>query len=157
METATAILCACLATYRPLLSGLRIDFSRYLSSRSKKPSTHSGVRVESNNSRGSRMKWPIARDLRSKSLEVYHDFNAKATVGSHVINIDHISQTPVKPDEAMKSAVGYFGDKHTRAQVSAKEIESTESRASSYTSPKTFPQRPGVWDRNKDIAVNPFV
>ena len=72
METATAILCACLVTYRPLLKGLRLEISKYFISRSKEPFASSGDASYSSSGRGSGTKWAPMRGLKGQSLNPYN-------------------------------------------------------------------------------------
>ena len=93
VEPATAIICACVITYRPLFTNVKLDFSKFsgLFSKGTVESKRSGqdgwTDLESDLDHG--FTWPVGKDLQSCDVVRLQDLNAKATKdGLHIVNID---------------------------------------------------------------------
>ena len=99
VEPATAILCACITTYRPLVisikESLQSKFSRSKENVSKEKPWYSGSSNSNFNDGSSRsrslpesMRWPIGRGLRGQADLRYQNLNRKATSDKlHVIHV----------------------------------------------------------------------
>ena len=97
IEPGTAILCACLVTYRPLFT---ISIFPFFPSKlfraagwDKRNSIAKSDSAISDSSSEQTMVWPIARDLFGRDLQAGHDLYSKAGKGAlHVVNVGHIVQ-----------------------------------------------------------------
>ena len=69
IEPATAILCACVVTYRPLFLNMKFDhkFSRLSSSLSRSKHARSKTQdwTDMENFQNAQMQWPVAQDFHS--------------------------------------------------------------------------------------------
>ncbi|KAG7009144.1 ubiquitin carboxyl-terminal hydrolase 2 [Physcia stellaris] len=89
IEPATAILCACVVTYRPLctVSVIPAFLSKSFSSFSRGKRTLS-THNESN------AALPVARDILGREVRTDHDLYSQAGKGAlHVVSIGHVAQT----------------------------------------------------------------
>lgn len=105
VEPATAILCACMMTYRPLFTNINVNLSNVSGLFSK------GT-VESKSSRQARwtdlendFTWPVGMDSQGQDAARLQDLNAKATRdGLHIVNIDPL-QSHNKPSTGTSESV----------------------------------------------------
>ena len=92
VEPATAILCACVVTYRPLFTNLNLNFSKVSSIFGKGGAASKATRDEGwkdlEGEPNLELQWPVGRDMLGRNdLRLQH-LNAKATNdGLHVINV----------------------------------------------------------------------
>ncbi|KAL8797437.1 MAG: hypothetical protein Q9195_000253 [Heterodermia aff. obscurata] len=98
IEPATAILCACMVTYRPLFTtSILPSFASKLfrtAGRGKSDSITNSDSTVSNSSSEQTMVWPVARDLLGRDLQPGHDLYSKAGKGAlHVVNVGHIARS----------------------------------------------------------------
>ena len=93
VEPATAILCACFMTYRPLFANVRLNLSKVsdlfskgtVESKGSKQDGWTDVVSDSNLT----FTWPGGKDMQGRDVVHLQDLNAKATTdGLHIINID---------------------------------------------------------------------
>ena len=101
VEAATAIICACLVTYRPLFVNVRQSFLKVSSLFSKgssvsKRATKDGWK-DLEDATDPQLQRPIGEDLRGRDVRL-QDLNANATKdGLHVINISALEIDSKKP------------------------------------------------------------
>ena len=95
IELATAILCACIATYRPLFTNLPLNLSKASSLFSKsgtgsKGSRHDGWKdLEAEPSE--QLQWAVGKDIHGRDDHRLQQLNAKATKdGLHIVNVDSL-------------------------------------------------------------------
>ena len=144
VEPATAILCACITTYRPLFRNVSLNLSNVTGLFSK------GT-VESNDSRqdgwidlendlNHNFTWTVGEDLQGRDVVGLHDPNAKATKDcSHIVNID-----PVRRDK-----------KHPHTgTVTAKSVDVMEVQSNGNKPP--YRSLPFEVTKEQTIVVNPF-
>lgn len=129
METATAVLCACLPTYRPLVASLKLEiFSRFSSLyRSKQhDSTRHGWPNESMK-RATRIGRPIAQAFRQNRSRNYHDTDSSVDLSRLDFAELEFSQSGAgRVQEPQKPPVSVLNYRRQEAQVSMKEIVSRE-------------------------------
>ena len=146
METATAILCASLVTYRPLFKGLRFEIPKYFISRSKDPFTSSGDASYSCSARGSGMKWAPVRGLQGPSLDPYHNTIAQAGKRPHMIDVE---QAPAQPRGPVT--------KYPAWVVNTEDMELTNSRGFANANTRGSAGRPLARSSDGDISMKAFV
>ena len=137
METATAILCACLVTYRPLFKGFRIENSKYSSS---------GDTAYTSSGRGSGMKWAPVRGLQGRSLDPHRNTIAQASKGPHTIDVE----------QASGQSRGTVTDYPAWA-VNTEDMELTDSRGFANADTRDSTGRPMVRSSDEDISMKAFV
>ena len=144
VEPATAILCACIITYRPLFTNVKLNFSKLSGLFSK------GT-VESKRSRQDgwtdlegdldhSFTWPVGKDLQGRDVVRLQDLNAKVTKnGLHIVNID-----PLHTD-----------NKHSyTGTVTAKSVDVMEVQSNGNKPP--YRSLPFEVTKDQTVVVNPF-
>ena len=107
-EAATAIICACMVTYRPLFVNISQSVSKVSSLFSKgnsisKRATQDGWK-DLEDATDSQLQWPIGKDSHGRDVLRFQDLNAKATKDMlHVVNI-HPLKTESKPPRSLDGA-----------------------------------------------------
>ena len=82
VEPATAILCACMMTYRPLFTNINVNLSNVSGLFSKGTVESKSSRLEND------FTWPVGIDSQGRDAARLQDLNAKATRdGLHIVNI----------------------------------------------------------------------
>ena len=101
VEAATAIICACMVTYRPLFVNISHSFSKVLSlfiknNPESKRATEDGWK-DLEDATDSQLQRPIGKDLHGRDVR-FQDLNAKATKdGHHVVNINPLEINSKRP------------------------------------------------------------
>ena len=108
VEAATAIICACLVTYRPLFINISQSVSKVSSlfcksnSMSKRATQDDWKPLE--DATDSQLQWPIGKDSHGRDVLRFQDLNAKATKDMlHAVNI-HPLKTDSKPTRSLDVA-----------------------------------------------------
>lgn len=144
VEPATAILCACIITYRPLFTNVNLNFSKLSSLFSKgtvesKRSRQDGwTDLESDLDHG--YTWPVGKDLQGRDVARLQDLNAKATKnGLHIVNIDPLQSDNKNP---------YTGT-GTGKSVHVVEVQSNGNKP-------PYRSLPFKVTKDQTVVVNPF-
>ena len=101
VEAATAIICACMVTYRPLFVNVRQSFLKVSSLFSKGSSVSKGAAKDGwkdlEDATDRQLQRPISEDLHGRDIRL-QDLNANATKdGLHVINISALESDSKQP------------------------------------------------------------
>ena len=144
VEPATAILCACIVTYRPLFKNFKLNLSKFLGLFSKgtvesKRSRQDGW-TDLENDLDHSFMWPVGKDLQGRDVVRLQDLNAKAAKdGLHVVTID-----PLQSD-----------NKHPyTSTVTANSVDIMEVRSNSNKPP--YRSLPFEVTKDQTVVVNPF-
>ena len=109
IEPATAIICACVVTYRPLFTNLNLNLSKFSGFFSRSRSELSSP--TSNDEKDSQLQWPVATNLLGRDVTLINGRVAKNDL--HVVNMalqrpdlrQYYNKTIVKvPDYRPRSA-----------------------------------------------------
>ena len=144
VEPATAILCACIITYRPLLTNLNLNLSKVSGLFSKGTEESKGSRQDGwtdlENDLDHNFAWPVGKDLQGRDVVRLQDLNAKATKdGLHIVNID-----PLKSDNSHPYT----------STVIPKSVDVMEVRSNGNKPP--YRSLPFEVTKDQTIVVNPF-
>lgn len=142
VEPATAILCACIITYRPLFTNINIDLSNISGLFSKGSVESKGSRqggwTDLENDSNQNYTWPVGKDSEGRDEVRLQDLNANATGdGLHIVNIDPL-QSHNKPDT-----------------VVSKSVDVMEVRSNGNKPP--YRSLPFEVTKDQTVIVNPFV
>ena len=144
VEPATAILCACIVTYRPLFTNVNLNLSKLSSLFSRgtvdsKRSRQDGWTDLESDLDHSRT-WPVGKGLEGRDVVRLQDLNAKATMdGLHIINIDPLQRDNKHP---------YTGI------VSGKSVDVVEVQSNGNKPP--YRSLPFEVTEDRTVVFNPF-
>lgn len=137
VEPATAILCACIITYRPLFTDININLSNVSGLFSKGTVESKGSRQGGWTDLENDFTWPVGKDSKGHDAVRLQNLNAKATRdGLHIVNIDPL-QSP---------------NKHST--VTSKSVDIMEVRSNGNKPP--YRSLPFEVTRDQTVVVNPF-
>ena len=144
VEPATAILCACITTYRPLFRNVNLNFSNVTGLFSKgtvesKRSRQDGwTDLESDLDHS--FTWPVGKDVQDRDVVRLQDLNAKATKdGLHIVNVDPLQSENKHP---------YAGI------VTPKSVDVMELQSNGNKPP--YRSLPFEVTEDRTVVVNPF-
>ena len=142
VEPATAILCACFITYRPLFTNINIDLSNISGLFSKGTVESKGSRqggwTDLENGFNYNYTWPVGMDSQGRDVVALQDLNAKATGDKlHIVNIDTLQSH----------------NKH--GTVTSKSVDVMEVRSNGNKPP--YRSLPFEVTKDQTVIVNPFV
>ena len=104
IEPATAILCACIMTYRPLFTNINIDLSNVSGLFSKGTVESKGSRQGGWTDLENDFTWPVGKNSQGHDVVRLQDLNARATRdGLHIVNIDPLQSHKKRSTGASKS------------------------------------------------------
>ena len=142
VEPATAILCACIITYRPLFTNINIDLSNVSGLFSKGTIESKGSRkggwTDLENDLNHNFTWPVGKDSQGRDVLRLQDLNVKATGdGLHIVNIDPLQSH------------------NTHGTVTSKSVDALEVRSNGNKPP--YRSLPFEVTKDQTVIVNPFV
>ncbi len=144
VEPATAILCACIITYRPLFTNVNLNLSKVSALFSTGTAESKGTRQDGwtdlANDLDNNFTWPVGKDLQGRDVVRLQDLNAKATKdGLHIVNIDPLENGNNHP--------------HT-CTVTPKSVDIMEVRSNGNKPP--YRSLPFEVTKDQTVVVNPF-